>query len=300
MHRPSTLLVPALLALVALPPAAPAQELDCTIQVNYEAVPTTNKEFLHGFAADLKDYLINYQWGSDNLNEKVKCTFNVFVQGATGDDKYTAQVFVGSQRQVFGSERSTAELRLFDESWEFSYVKGRPISHNPYSFNDLTSVLDFYVYVILGYDYDTYDALSGTQFFQKAADIASMGRSSGQKGWQPTTGSYNRVQLIDEIMSPKFQVIRKASYLYHFTGLDSLGLDKERALANILKAIDMVGETKREVDPRNVVIKTFFDTKYMEIADLFADYPDPTVYIRFSAIDPTHQKTYEEYRQRHN
>jgi hypothetical protein len=300
MHRTSTVLIPTLLILIAHPAMTPAQELDCTVQVNYEAVPATNKESLHGFAADLKDYLNNYKWGSDNLSEKVKCTFNIFVQGATGDDKYTAQMFVGSQRQMYGSERSTAELRVFDESWEFTYVKGRPITHNPYTFNDLASFLDFYVYLILGYDYDTYEALSGTQFFQKSSDIASLGRSSGQKGWQPTTGSYNRVQLIDELLSPKFEVIRKALYQYHFAGLDSLGVSKERALANILNAIDMIGATKKEVDPRNIVIKTFFDTKYLEIADLFAGYSDPAVYVRFSTIDPTHQKTYEEYRQRRN
>lgn len=273
-----------------------AQEIDCTVQVNYEAVPTTNKDLLRDFASDMRDYLNNYKWGQDNIGEKVKCTMNVFIQSVTGENKYMAQIFVGSQRKIFGTEKSTAVLRLFDESWEFTYLKSRPISHNMYSFNDLSSVLDFYVYVIIGYDYDTYEPLSGTPFFQKAADIANLGRSSGDKGWPQSTNSYSRCQFIDEILNPKFEPIRRASYVYNFTGIDSLAVNPTQAYANILRAIQAIGMAKRNVDPRNFVIRTFFDTKYLEIADVFQGYPDPSVYILIGNVDPSHQKTYEEYR----
>ena len=273
-----------------------AQEVDCTVQVNYEAVPTTNKDLLRDFASDLRDYLDNYKWGQDNLGEKVKCTMNIFVQSVTGENKYLAQIFVGSQRKIFGTEKSTAVLRLFDESWEFTYLKSRPISHNMYSFNDLASVLDFYVYVILGYDYDSFEPLSGTPLFQKAADIANLGRSSGQKGWPPNTNSYSRCQFIDEILNPKFEPVRRASYIYNFTGLDSLAINPAHAYTNILHAIQDIGLAKKNVDPRNYVIKTFFDTKYLELADVFQGYSDPSVYFTLANVDQSHQKTYDEYR----
>jgi hypothetical protein len=281
--------------LAACSPAR-SQEVDATVTVNYEAVPTTNKDLLRDFESDLKNYLNNYQWGNDKLDEKIRCTFNIFVQGVVGDDRYSAQIFVGSQRKLFGSDKASAVLRLFDDSWEFTYVKNRPINHNGYSFNDLASLLDFYVYIIIGYDYDTYERLSGSPFFQRAADIASLGRSSGLKAWQSGKSGYNKSQFIDELNDGKFSAVRTASYYYYFSGMDSLGINKNRAWDHILKSLDVIAKTKAAVDPRNVVIKSWFDTKYMELAETFQEYPDRAVYIKLSNIDPSHQKTYEEYR----
>ncbi len=277
-----------------------AQEVDCTVFVNYEGVATTNKELLHDFGADVRDYINTYKWGSEPLEEKVKCTMNIFISNVIGENRYSAQVFVGSSRQTFGTQKSSAVLRLFDETWEFTYVKNRPINHNPSTFNDLASFLDFYVYIVLGFDFDTYDNLGGSPLFQKAADIASLGRSSGQKGWQLTTGSFNRPQLIDEILNTKFEPVRSALYKYHFAGLDSLSLNPERAYGNILQAVESIGKAKRLVDPRNLFIKAFFETKYLELAELFASYPDQSVYITFGIIDPSHKTTYEEYRTKKN
>jgi len=284
------------LSALPFPFLATAQEVDCTIQVNYESVATTNKELLRDFAADVSAYVNNYNWGTHTLDEKVKCTMNIFVQSVIGDNRYSAQMFVGSQRSTYGTERNSAVVRLFDESWDFTYVQHRPINHNPSTFHDLASVLDFYVYVILGFDFDTYEDRAGTPFFQKAADIANLGRSSGQKGWQLTTGSYSRTQLIEELLSPKFTTVRSAMYTYHFAGLDSLAVSPARGFANILQALNIVGKTKKQVDPRNLVIKAFFDTKYLELADVFMGYNDTSVYIKLAAIDPSHRNTYEEYR----
>jgi hypothetical protein len=273
-----------------------AQQVDCTVQVNYESVASANKDLLTNFASDVRNYVNNYQWGSEQIQEKVKCTLDIFIQNVTGENTYVAQVFVGSQRPIYGANKSTAVVRLLDEAWEFTYIKDRPINHNPYSYNDLTSFLDFYMNLILGYDYDTYENLAGTPWFQKAMDVASLGRSSGQKGWQLVTTGYSRTQLITELLSPTVTPLRTTVYKYHFSGLDSLAANKEKALANIAAAIEKASIARKSNDARNLAIKTFFDTKYLEMADILLDYPDPTIYIKLGRIDPYHQMTYEEYR----
>ena len=275
---------------------ASAQELDCTVQVNYESVATTNEELLSNLASDISDYVNNYSWGSENLPQKVKCTLNIFVQSVIGEDAYQAQVFVGSQRPIYDTEKSSAVVRFLDETWNFTYIKGRPINHNLYSFSDLASFLDFYAYIILGYDFDTYESLSGTPFFHKAAEVASLGRSSGQKGWELTTGTFTRAQLINEILNPKFEPVRAASYTYHFAGLDSLSVEPRKARSNILVALESIGKARKQIDPRNFVIKAFFEAKHLEIAELFRHYHDPSIYAKLSDIDPSHVQTYEEYR----
>ena len=274
---------------------ASAQKVNCDVQVNYESVPTTNKDLLRDFQSDISNYVNNYTWGSDELDDEIKCALTIFIKGVVGENRYSAQAFIGSQRRILNSEKSTAVVRLFDEVWEFTYVRNRAINHNPYSFNDLTSFLDFYVYVVLGYDYDTYGDLSGSPLFQKAANIASLGRSSGQRGWQQSNANYNRIQLIDELVNPKFNPVRSASYTYHFTGLDSLATNPLRGLKNILNSIHKIGKARREADPRNIAIRVFFDTKYLELADLFLTYPDASVYVTLSNVDQAHRTTYEEY-----
>ena len=286
------------LALVIGSSSAPAQEVDCTVNVNYEAIPTSNKDLLRDFASDVKNYLAAYNWGPGNASDKVKVTVDIFIQNVTGENRYGAQVFIGSQRPIYGSEQSTAVVRLFDELWEFTYIRNRPLNHNLYAFNDLTSFLDFYMILVLGYDYDTYERLSGTPLFQKAADIANMGRSSGQKGWQQTTSNFSRVQLIDELLNPTFEQVRAASYTYHFCGLDSLAIDKANAYSNMIQAVKAIGAAKQKVDSRNLVIKLWFDSKAKELGEVFLDYPDPRVYLLFNNIDPSHIKTYEEARQK--
>jgi hypothetical protein len=290
----SFLLLLPLPSLIVVP--ARAQQVDCTITVNYEAVATTHKDLLADFEQDLRDYVNDYDWGPDELDEKIKCTFTIFLKGAVGENKYSAQIFVGSQRSIYGSARSTAVLRILDETWDFTYVKTNPINHNSYSFNDLASVLDFYVYLVIGCDYDSFEKHSGQKFLQRAADVASLGRSSGQKGWQHSKSGYSRVQLIDELLDTKFAPVREASFVYHFEGLDSLGISRPRAWRNLLRAVDLISQVKPRVDPRNVLIKTFFDTKYQELAEVFSAYDDTSVYIKFSSVDPTHQSTYEDYR----
>lgn len=273
-----------------------AQQVDCTVKVNYESISTSNKDLLRDFENQVRSYVNDYQWGTDQIEEKVACTFDIFVKGVVGENTYSAQVFVGSQRPIYGGNKNTAVIRLFDEAWEFTYNKERPLNHTPYTFNDLTSFLDFYIYLVLGYDYDTYESLAGTPWFQKAEGLASLGRATSQGGWQPTNSGYSRTQLVADLLNPTSGGIRVASFHYHFGGLDSLAENKETAYENIAKAIDVIAKTRKNIDSRNLVFKTFFDTKYMEIAELLQEYPDRSIYLRLSQIDPTHQTTYEEYR----
>ena len=300
MHNKTLLLLLAIISLtITFSTSVFTQEVNCTIKVNFESVPTTNKDLLVNFEADVRDYVNNYKWGPDVLDERINCTMDIFIKSVVGENRYSAQVFVGSQRPIFEGLKNSAVVRIFDEAWEFTYVQNRPIIHNNSFFNDLASFLDFYVFLVIGYDYDTYISLSGTPYFQKSADISNLARSTGGKGWQASTGSgYSRLLLIDEILNTKFAPVRAASFNYHFAGLDSMNISPSTAYKNIEYAIMMIGEVKKTADPRTQIIKTFFDTKYLELAELFIGYSDQKIFMDLSRIDPAHQTTYEEYRKK--
>ena len=123
-----------------------AQQVDCTVKVNYDAVSSTNRDQLRDLASDIKDYVNNYQWGAENIPDKVKCTLDIFIQRVQGENTYSAQVFVGSQRPIYQSAKSSVVLRLMDDAWQFTYIKGRPINHNAYSNtagSEVTHVMTF-------------------------------------------------------------------------------------------------------------------------------------------------------------
>ena len=287
----------AIVLLISLVNPLHAQEVNCAVRVNYESVPAGNKDLLATFESEVKEYVNNYKWGPEVLEEKIECTLEINIQTVVGENRYSAQVFIGSSRAIYNGGKS-AMLRLVDDAWDFMYLKGRPLNHNLYTYNDLTSFLDFYMLLVIGYDYDSYMEMSGTTFFQKAADIASLARSTGGKGWQPAKSGYSRPQLIDELLNAKFAPVRSASYKYHFTGLDSLADSREQALEHIAAAIRSIGVVKKSADPRNQVIRVFFGSKYQEVAELFIGYPDPKIFLELATMDPEHQSTYEEYRKK--
>jgi len=285
----SILLFPALLS-----PAA-AQNLDVTLKINTESISVNYRENVRDFQQELENYLRNYAYGDPDNKERIPVSLEIFMLSGPDDGKYTAPAFIAASRPVFGGGQSTATVRLMDDLWEFTYVRGRAIEHTTFSFSDLGSFLDFYMLFILGFDYDTYDPLGGTPYFLKEADVATLGVSSGLKSWTPTLGGYSRARFVREMLSPQFEPLRKASWKYHFAGLDSLAFNRPRAQQRMLEALEEIGASRKSLDPQNIAIKAFFDTKYLEIAQIFLDYPDKNVYGRLMRIDPNHQKTYEEY-----
>ncbi|MCK5571757.1 MAG: DUF4835 family protein, partial [Bacteroidetes bacterium] len=183
-----------LISAVSLFMSAPsaAQMVDCVVEVDYEAVSTTHKDLLRNFQSDVSNYVNNYNWGEGNPEEKVACILNIFIRSAIGENRYSAQVFVGSSRPIYNIQENTAVIRLMDELWEFGYIQDRPFEHNLYTYQSVASFLDFYMLLIMGFDYDTYEKLGGTPYFQMASEIASKGRSRGENGWYVTGGTYSR------------------------------------------------------------------------------------------------------------
>ena len=292
------IIVPALLLLLPLQ-RLHSQELDCDVTVNYESIPTTNREFLVDFAREVKTYVNSYKWTTEDLEgERIKCSISIFFLSVTGGTSYSAQIFVGSQRLIYqGDGKTTAVVRILDDKWDFIYERNQPLYHNEYRFDPLASLLDFYAYAIIGFDFDTHESLSGTPYFQKASSIVSFGSSTSfSRGWVKATGSYSRAGLVEELLNSRYTPLREGLYRYHFDGLDVLATDKRQAFDSIIKVLDQFADFKKTEGASVLFIRVFFDTKYLELADIFTEYSDPEIYTKLNTIDPSHQRYYDEYR----
>lgn len=287
-----------LLLLAAIPflhPAARGQQLECDVTVDLQQVPSSNRDRLSNLERDIEDYMNRHAWGQDELETKIRCSINILVRSVVAEDKYSAQVFVGSQRPVWGTRgRSTGVVRVLDEEWEFTYLPTTPLVHNEMEFRDLASFLDYYAYMIIALDYDSYVKYGGTDFYQKAGNIANIAKSRGAAGWQVKQNAYSRTRWVEEMMNPSYVQTRTMIYRYYFTGLDSLVIDPLTAQKNVLDALS-VAELARRWDRQDLVFfRVFFDSNHQEIAEVFRTYPDRAVYNRLVTLDPTHRRAYEE------
>lgn len=280
-----------------------AQELNCEVTVNIDNITSGQRDYLRTFEADVKKYLNNNRYTDEDLGgEKIDCSMTIFfLSGA--NDKYSAQVVVVSQRPIYTgvdkSGKNTQVIRLLDDRWDFPYVPNQPMSKDDYRFDPVASFLDFYAYLIIGLDLETYTALSGARYFQKALNICNQAVSSAYaNGWQSASGSYSRFGFIDELTNMKYQAFRDAFYAYHFDGLDLLATQAQAGQTAMLKAIESIADLRKKQNPRSILVKVLFDSKYLEIADSFLTWADRGIYDRLIAADPSHQGTYDTYRQR--
>lgn len=284
-----------LLSFLFIPPSL-AQEIECKVTVNFEQLPPQNKSDLSDFAEKIQRYINTYKWTNVDLgDEKIQCTLNIFFTSASGNN-YQAQIFIGSQRKIYSSDKSTAVLRVFDDKVEFFYDKNAPLYHDEFRFDPLLSLIDFYMYIVIGYDFDTYEPLGGSEFFEKAFRICTNAQSSRySKGWQKVTSGYSRFNLINEILDPRYVSFRKAMYDYHYNGLDLLQKQPEEAIATIDSALDVLIKIKNE-NPTSTLVKLFFDAKYMELAEILRNAKNKeTILKKLILADPSHQSTYLEY-----
>ena len=283
------------------------QELDCEITIDQQSltgITSEARENLINFAQQVKQYMNSTHWTKENLSgERIKCILQVTFLGAQNDNHYSAKAFIGSQRPIYKSDRNTALARILDDKWEFDYIRNQSFIHDETHFDPLLSFLDFYANVIIGYDFASGDfgfskPGGGAPYLQKATEIINRARNVGGagKGWEISSrGTYSRVQLIEELLNPKYNDFREVVLQYHYRGLDLLYKDPVKARKNMLSALEKLGNLQDKINQASLIIRLFFEAKYLEIAQQFLEDADPSIYQKLVKIDRSHQSTYDEY-----
>ncbi len=272
-----------------------SQELNCTVIVNYQNVPVKNRELLVDFKNVVENYMnttrfTNLNWDGD----KIDCSLNIFFTSAGSDVSYSAQIVVVSQRPVYQSTRNSALLTLNDSEWSFKYEVGQSMYANLDAFDPLTSLLDFYGLIIIGFDMDTWEEFGGTPYFNKAFDIVNLASTSNNKsGWLPSNKIYSRWGLVSDALNEKYAAFRSAIFDYHY-GIDIFAQNKEVGQAKIVELIDGLYDLfERTGIMKSVLVQTFFNAKFGEITDHLKGYRDRTIFTKLKKIDPSHAGRYD-------
>lgn len=275
-----------------------AQEFNCEVSVNSRQVGGSAYDYVAELKGDIENYINNYRWTNDRYepHERIICNMQIVLTGVDSNFNYTAEMVLTMRRPIYNTNQQSLTIVLSDNNWRFNYPRNKNLVHDEMQFDDLTSFIDFYVYIMLGFDYDTFAELGGSSYFNNAQNIFELGQNSGVQGWGRSIGAQrNRFGLITDLTNPSYDDLRRAIYTYHRLGLDQFTLDEQISRSQVMNALEMVRENKR-VTSNNYLFDIFFSTKYTEIVALFRDAGIETrlaAYNLLRDVDPAHTSEYE-------
>lgn len=286
--------------------ASDAQEIQAKVTVLTQQLPSSaSKQRFTTLATQLTNLINNRQWTKDKFTqqEKIECNFLLNVKENTDQDNFKAELTVQAARPVFNSSYKSPIINYMDADVYFKYVEYQPVefNENRVAGNDpatanLTAIIAYYVYVVLGFDYDSFSPKAGTPFFTAAQNIVTNAPEDGRNitGWKAFDGQRNRYWLANNLTNTRFNVINDIIYQYYRDGLDKMYENAGAAQRSMLTTLTQLQTFNRE-NPNTMVLQFFVQSKYTELSGMFKKAP-PDVRSRALAvlqqIDPSNADKY--------
>ncbi|MCR5050078.1 MAG: DUF4835 family protein [Paludibacteraceae bacterium] len=279
-----------------------AQELKCTVTINSDKVEGSSKQVFNTLKTSIEEYMNQNRWTNMTFaeHEKIECSMLIVVNKVE-NNLYTCEMTLQSRRPVYGTTYTTPLLNFKDKAFNFTYQEYDRIEYQQNQFTtNLTAMLAFYCYLILGHDMDSYQRLGGTPFFQQCEDIVNACQSASmenteQTGWRAFESNRSRYAITNNLMDEAFRKYREFYYTYHRLGLDEMASNVTNGRNRIAEGLPVLREAYR-ARPATYVINTFLDAKAEELVDIFkrgTDKEKKNVQEILMDIDPTRQNTYD-------
>lgn len=253
-----------------------AQEVKCRVSVNGGEIQGVDRSVFQEISTVVQEFVNGRVWTKNvyGENERIEINYQIQITGVNGDN-YQATLQVQSNRPIFGTTYSSLMFNFVDENFQFNYTQGMVLdfSENTFSSN-LSSVIAFYTYLLIGIDYDSFSPNGGTEYFQKAEAIVNNAQGAEYSGWKSSEKSKkNRYWMAEGMLNAAYAELRQASYLYHRQGFDVLSEKQEEGRAKITEALGLI-ENVNKVKPGDFMIQLFFYAKSRELISLYGGAPD--------------------------
>lgn len=292
-----------LLILFLLPLYSTAQEFNCTVSIDDQQLEGTSFEYVkQSLKTEIEGYINEYRWTEIEFEEQeqISCQVNIILTSGNQDYNFSAEAFFSARRPIYNSTTETSTLIVSDQSWQFSYPQGISLIHDELQFEALTGFVDYYMYLLLGYDFDSFSEYGGTEYFAKAQNVVDLAQNASSVGWTRSSNNQrNRFTLISDLLNNNYQPLRKAFYTYHRLGLDTFTKSPEGARQQVLTALTEIQAAKRR-STSNFLYDLFFDTKNREIASIFIDADSGIQLQAYNILRETDQSHLNEYDQLQN
>lgn len=252
--------------------AVKAQDLNARVQVLTPKIQTSNKRIFTVLEQAMKDFLNGRKWAADEIlsQERIDCSFTLNIISWDGSSAFSAELQVQSQRPVYNSSYTTTLLNVNDRDFDFTYTEGQTIDYTDQTFqNNLSAVMAFYAYTIVGMDYDSFSKFGGTPYFAAAQNIVNNAQSSSFKGWKAFDSNLNRYWLAENLNNRVYSNLRGFMYDYHRNGLDLMADNSAKGRKVIAGLLPVLTQLDRQ-RVGAMLPTVFFSAKGDELVGIFS------------------------------
>lgn len=288
-----------LLVLLSLLPSLRAQEFNCQASVIAPQIATAQPRVFQSLETAIKEFYQNRRF--TNLNyapaERIDINLLLTITSQPAPDRFEGNLQVIYARPVYGTDYNTPILDLVDNQVQFNFLENTQIEFTPERhLNNLSSLLGFYAYYILGLDGDSFSSMGGSQFYTLAQQVVNNAQSASETGWKAYEDQRNRYWLIDNQVQAVFRPYRELLYSYHRTGMDNMSTDAAASRRTIAQGIEKL-KSVHQAKPASYNLQVFFNAKFNEIVEIFKQ-ADPTektkLFNTLQIIDPGHISKYQD------
>lgn len=251
-----------------------AQELNVDIKILTPGVQDTDPKVFETLEKDIQDFMNNQNWAEDEFQteERINVNIQITISKELSQTRFEGEMAIQASRPIYNSSYESVTLSHRDPNIKFDYEQFQPLQYTENAFEDnISSILSYYAYLILGFDYDTFEEFGGTAYFEKAEEILNVvpsGAAATFGGWRSLDGNRNRYWITENILNPRIRPYRQAMYNYHRHGLDLMANDPVAGRAIITEAIESLKDVNRSY-PNSMIMQMFANTKRDEIIEIY-------------------------------
>jgi hypothetical protein len=275
-----------------------AQEFNCQVSVIAPQVATAQPRVFQSMEVAIKEFFQNRRFTNLNYapSERIDINILLTISSQPAPDRFEGTLQVIYVRPIYGTDYNSPVLDLVDNNVQFNFLENTQIEFAPERFlNNLSSLLGFYAYFVLGLDADSYSPLGGTDFYNLAQQVVNNAQSTSEPGWKAFEDQRNRYWLLDNQVQAVFRPFRDLLYNYHREGFDIMTEDAAAARRVIAAQLDKL-KTVHQAKPASLNLQVFFNAKYNELVELFKQ-GDPQekakVFNTLQILDPGHISQYQ-------
>ena len=249
-----------------------AQELEAKVVVNHSKIQGTNNSVFTTLQEAMTEFLNTRKWTNSQYTaqERIACSFNLIVNEYSDEGRFGCSLMVQANRPVYNASYNTTVLNFNDNAVDFSYIEHDKLEYSDDIIdNNLTAVLAYYAYLIIGLDMDTFAPKGGTDILHKAENVVNNAQMLGEDGWKAFGDSKNRHAIVNDYMNGAMEPYRQLLYDYHRKGLDEMAQNAERGRSNITTSLTLLEKAKQD-KPMSILPQLFTEIKKDELQGIYS------------------------------
>lgn len=250
-----------------------AQEVNARITINSEKIQATNKQVFTTLQKALTEFVNNRKWTDATfaVNERIDCSITLIINEMPSDNSFKAEIQVQARRPVYNSSYTTTLLNFRDTQLDFDYTEFEPVEYTENSLSsNLTATIVYYIYTVLGLDFDSFSPKGGASFLAQAQQVVSLAQAQPSwNGWKAFENDRNRHALSTALTDNTSDLFHEMWYNYHRKGLDEMAANPDRGRTTIISLLPTLNQIK-SARPTSVLLQMFADTKLDEIVSIYS------------------------------